>query len=161
MPTFTDNQNRNWPIELGTTDIKRVRAATGVDLLSIAGGELLPKLSADTILLIDVIYVAIRPALDKANVTDEDFGRSLRGDALADATKALLEAVIDFFPSRQQTTLRKLLAKGRELQTLAADLADSKIDKMDLERILSTLGDSSTDLPVSSASTPDPSPSAS
>ena len=48
--------------------------------------------------------------LDKL-ASDEQFGRSMTGDALEAGSLALLEALADFFPSRRRLLLRQLLAQ--------------------------------------------------
>ena len=53
-------------------------------------------------------------------MTEEDFGRALAGDAIADATEALLNAVVDFFPVIDQGRIREVIEAGKRVQQAAA-----------------------------------------
>lgn len=152
MTTFTDNAGRSWTVRVDVAVIKRVRdtLATNIVDLSPAGG--FAKLSDDVVLLVDVLYVLVRDQAAAANVTDEEFGRGLAGDALDQASKALLAELAAFFPNRlQREALLRLQAAGETLQT--RELA-TLIDKINA----ATSSASATSSPESSVSTPDRSP---
>ena len=70
-------------------------------------GDLLEQLSTDPILLCDVVYVLCKPEADQQNVTDEQFGQAMAGDAIEHATTALLEELVDFFPLARRRVLQK------------------------------------------------------
>jgi hypothetical protein len=88
MRTFTDALNRSWSLEITVATLKRIRALANVDLIEAAGGTLLDRLVADPVLLGDVLYACVKPQADERKLTDEDFGRSLSGDAIDRATTA-------------------------------------------------------------------------
>ena len=101
MKSFTDNTGRTWTLAVTVGTIKRVRALCDVDLANIitidAGTtpkvDLLEKLGSDPVLLVDVLYAAVKPEADAKGVTDEEFGRAMSGDAIEMATTALLDEV--------------------------------------------------------------------
>ena len=117
MKSFTDNTGRTWTLAVTVGTIKRVRALCDVDLaniITIDSGttpkvDLLERLGSDPVLLVDVLYAAVKPEADAKGVTDEEFGRAMSGDAIEMATTALLDEVIDFFPE----TKRKVFTDGR------------------------------------------------
>jgi hypothetical protein len=158
MKTFTDTQGRVWTIAVTVDAVKRVRSLTGTDLLAVAGGDLLERLSTDPILLADVIYAVVRPEAEAKQVSDADFGRALAGDTISAATTALLQDLVDFFPAPRRVLLAKALGKLTEVQTAALAAASARVDALDAVRLvdqaLLTPGPSSGDSPASSAATP-------
>jgi len=156
---FKDNEQREWSLAINVSTIKRVRDLVGVDLLEIADGTLLQRLMSDPVLLCDVIYAVCKPDADEQEVADEDFGRAMAGDALDQATKALLEDLVDFFPSpRDRANLRTVLATTWKAIDRAGDLIEQRLAGGELERAvdqaLASAGDSSGNAPESSASIP-------
>ena len=153
MKTFTDNAGRAWAVNVNVDAIKRVKGLLGVDLLEAVEGKLLERLMGDPVLLCDVIYCVCSIEADAKGVTDEDFGRAMAGDAIDHATAALLEELVDFFPSPKRRLLGKALGKLRKLESMALDAAEQKLDSGELEtQMRAALGDSSGPLPESSAS---------
>jgi hypothetical protein len=109
--SFTDNSGRTWELMIDVPTLRRVKQITGVNLSSIlkpGGSDAL----TDPVTLADVLYVVCQPAADAANVSDEDFGRSLRGDAIDAAGTALLEAVADFMPPDRGALIHKSIARA-------------------------------------------------
>lgn len=148
MHSFKDNKERTWSLTIDVNAIKRVRGLLDVDLLTVIDGKLIQKLLIDAVLLCDVIYCLVKPEADEKNVTDEDFGSSMIGDPIDDATTALLEELVDFFPGPKRAILRKALEKIKRVETLGMKLANERLDdpKLD-EEIESILGRSSGNLP--------------
>ena len=136
MRTFTDNAGRTWTLAINVDTIRRVRALVDVDLLEAVEGKLIERLAADPILLCDIIYVICKPEADGRGITDEDFGRSMAGDAIDLATTSLLEELVDFFPKSRRQLLSKALAKFRQLETKAIELVDKQLDDPQLEQKL-------------------------
>ena len=165
MKTFKDTAGREWTIEINVAALKRVRSLTGVDLLGVLDGSLIEKLIQDPVLLCDVVYAAVKPQADERNVADEDFGRAMAGDAIEDATTALLDELVSFCPSpRDRANLGRILAATRTVMDKARDMVEAKLDSGELERLAEqtireaadertvTAGGSSTSAPASSAS---------
>jgi hypothetical protein len=133
MRTFNDNAGRTWTLAINVDAVRRVRSIVNVDLLEAVEGKLIEKLVGDPILLCDVIYVICKPEADQRSVTDEDFGRSMAGDAIDHATTSLLEELVDFFPKSRRALLTKALGKFRQLETKAIQLVDKQLDDPKLE----------------------------
>lgn len=133
MRTFNDNAGRTWTLAVNVDAVRRVRSIVNVDLLEAVEGKLIEKLVGDPILLCDVIYVICKPEADQRSVSDEDFGRSMAGDAIDHATTSLLEELVDFFPKSRRALLTKALGKFRQLETKAIQLVDKQLDDPNLE----------------------------
>ena len=154
MRTFQDRAGRTWSVAVNVDAVKRVRSLLSVDLLELGEGKLLEKIAADDVMLVDIIYVLVKPEADTQKVTDVDFGRAMAGDAIDTAWKAFLEELSDFFRSpAKRRVLRKALAKLDVFETKAMDFAEKRLDSLDLERqldeALNASGSSSTSSPAS------------
>lgn len=164
MRSFKDNQGRQWSVEINVTAIKRVRGLTGEDLMQVIEGTLIEKLIRDPVLLCDVVYAICKPEADTRNVSDEEFGKAMAGDAIEAATTAVLEELVGFCPSpRDRANLGRVLQATRKVMDRARDLVEKKLDSGELDRLAdrllsggATAGSSSTSAPESSASIPAP-----
>jgi len=134
MHVFTDTANRRWAVDLTVATLKRVRALAGVDLMAAVGGDLLERLAGDPVLLADVLFAVVKPEADALGVTDTDFGCALAGDSIADATTALLEGLVDFFPNPRRRLLATALAKLTSWQRAAIQAAQDRLDSPALEQ---------------------------
>lgn len=161
MKTFQDQAGRTWSIRLNVDVLKRVRALCEVDLMDAAQGTLLERLIGDPILLCDVVYAVCKEEADTKGVSDIQFGQSMAGDAIEDATKALLGELVDFFPSARRALLAKALEKLRRWEELAIQTGMARLEAPETEeafqRELDHLGKSSISLRASRESTPAPS----
>ncbi len=171
MRTFKDNAGREWTVELNVAALKRVRSLVSVDLMQVIEGELIEKLIRDPVLLCDVVYAVCKPQADAKNVSDEDFGKAMAGDAIEAATGAVLDELISFCPSpRDRANLGRVLQATNRVLDKARDLTEKRIETLtsesELDRLVNrmappipeppTPGSSSTSAPEPSASTPGP-----
>jgi len=148
MKSFTDNAGRVWMLAVNVGAIKRVRALCGVDLNSIIEldeknkptAKLLERLSTDPVLLVDVLYAVCKPECDSKNVTDEEFGAAMAGDAIDLATSTLLDEIIDFFPEAKRLAFQKILSATRRFEDIARKrLTDMLTDNRFEDRLVSEL----------------------
>ena len=134
MHTFADTLGRTWTVTINVDVIRRVRSLLNINLLEAVEGRLLERLITDPVLLCDILFVVIQPEAVTKDISDEDFGRSLGGDVLDLATTALLEELVDFFPSAKRTVFRKALIKLKQLETLAIETATQRLESSELEQ---------------------------
>lgn len=167
MKTFEDTQGRTWQIDIHVGAVKIVKDLLQVNLLELVEGkDLLERIATDPVFLCDLVYCLCKEQADAQEITDEQFGRAMAGDAIDHATTALLEELVDFFPLGKRGVLSKALVKLKKLETRAIDhaeqmLTSSVLDER-LERDLAladsrllAFGSSSGSLPASSESIPD------
>ena len=162
MKTFTDTAGRTWDVQVNVDTIKRVRDLLSVNLLDIVepDNDLVVRLAEDVILVADCLFAVVKPQADEWEVSDTDFGRALSGDVIDQATTALLEELIDFFPKRRRAILRRAWETVKKVAAKLADQAERRARKAlanpKLEqRLMARLsGGSAGPLPASSASTP-------
>lgn len=151
MKSFTDNLGRTWMLVVNVAAIKRVRALCDVDLNAIVeidhdnnpSTKLLERLSSDPVLLVDVLYAVCKPDCDQKQVSDQDFGAAMAGDAIDHATTALLDEIVDFFPEAKRLAFKKILSATRRFEEIAKKkletmLQDGKFEEKlvsELERL--------------------------
>jgi len=119
MPSFRDANGRRWSIEIDVGTLKRVRDLTGFELLSVVeqDGAPLDKLRDDIPLLVDVLYAIVEPQAKAygpwwrrllgigRGISDEDFGRGLRGDCIERGWELIIEGLARFFPEARRRML--------------------------------------------------------
>jgi len=165
MHEFTDNEDRTWRVEINIGAVKEIRGTLEVDLLDMGGGMLAAMID-DPVALCDMLYVLCRSQAEVAGVSDEDFGRGLRGDTIDAASAAFLEELTDFFPSRRRRMMQAAMEKLEALQDKATERTMAMLEGDHLDRILdeqvdkslsgvASSGDGSTSSPASPVSTPD------
>jgi hypothetical protein len=163
MRTFVDNAGRTWTVAINVAAIKRVRGFLSLDLNTLVddGFRPLAKLVSDPVRLADVLYCLCKEDADTKQISDEDFGRALAGDAITLAADAFVEELIDFFPdARARAGLRKVIDHAEKVREKLLDHAEKVLATIDPDReakgLIASFGNSR----GSSASIPDPSPSA-
>ena len=142
MRNFKDNRGRSWQIALNVYEMKRVRAILGVDLVNvIALGkdgkvqvDLIDRIANDPCLLVDILWVLVEAEAKEQGVSDVDFGSSLAGAAIEEATKAFLDELVDFFPGARRLFLKKAVEVSRQFgeemtAVLERTLADPEFEK--------------------------------
>lgn len=134
MKTFTDNLGHSWSVAINVECIKRVKSLLDVNLLDAVDGKLLERFISDPVLLCDVLYAICKPEADTKNIPDEEFGRAMAGDAIDAGTTALLEELVDFFPSGKRQVLSKALAKLKTFENKALEAASQRLDDPELEK---------------------------
>lgn len=162
MHTFRDNAGRTWTVAINVTAIKRVRGMLGIDLFTLIddGFKPLNKLLSDPVQLADVLYCLCKDEADARQITDEEFGRGLAGDAILMAAEAFMAELADFFPeARMRACLRNVLNAGRIAKDKLIDYLEKLIEQIDPEREARTLIASYGKSPASSDSIRAPSPS--
>lgn len=138
MKTFKDNTDRAWKLSINVSTIKRVRSLLNIDLAKL-DANVMAKLLGDPVDLVDVIFCV---CAKQEGVTDEDFGTAMKGDAIADATTALVEELINFIPNpRQREAMRKAFQKVKEVETMVMDRVDKKLESGELEKEIKSMMD--------------------
>ena len=134
MQKFVDRGGNIWVVQIDVSTIKRVRSLTGVDMLSVVEGDLIEQLSRDPVLLCDVLYAVCQPQALAAQISDTAFGEGLAGDTIAEATAALLESLVAFFPEPRRRLLQQAASKYQTIQTKALAMLETRLDDPELEK---------------------------
>ena len=165
MRTFKDNEGRTWSFALNVYQMKRVRARLGIDLVNVIALDPDGKVKVDLVdriagdpcldpcLLVDILWVCVEEEAKAAGVTDEQFGRSLAGDSIEEATRAFLDELVDFFPGAKRLFLKKAVELSRKYageSTAALEKALEDPELPELERRVEESMRSSASSPESS-----------
>ena len=158
MRTFKDNAGRTWSVTLNVLQMKRIRAHLGIDLVNVitldAGGkvkvDLVDRIANDPCLLVDILWVCVEDEAKAAGVTDEEFGRSLAGESIEEATRAFLDELVDFFPGAQRLFLKKAVELSRKFGGEMTEALGKALEDPELERRVEASMHSSASSPASS-----------
>ena len=95
--------------------------------------DMIDKIANDPCLLVDILWVLVQDQARTLNVTDEQFGTALAGDAIESATKAFLDELVDFFPGAKRLFLQKAVGLARKFggewnETLKKALEDPELE---------------------------------
>lgn len=130
MKIWKDAEGHAYETKITVAEIRDVKTELGINLMDIATGDLLQRISEDVILLCDILYVINRSQAKEYGIDDAQFGRNLYGDALEEATRAFVEEMINFFPNqRTRQLLTKAMTKGQERMDKALDLAEKTLEE--------------------------------
>ena len=171
MATFLDNKKRLWSIEFTLGSIARVKAETGLDLLTLHNphSPALAVIRDDVFKLLQVLLVQLRPQLRDKGVGDEEFADSLHEEHSWDAVAALLTGMVDYYPPEKRAALKPLVetvlsaaanVRNRNLRAIQQTMANSDLKELQqeieagIERSIS--GNSTGNSPASSDSTRNP-----
>ena len=143
MHVFKDNKGRSWEVVLDVRQVRKVRAALGIDLANVIAlakdGSVdvgvVDRIANDPCLLADVLWVLVEETAKEDGVTDEEFGASLAGDSIEDAARAFLDELVDFFPGAKRLFLKKAVELSRKFageteEVLKKALADPELERM-------------------------------
>ena len=128
MPAFKDANGKEWLIAIDGPKIRHVRKEVGVDLAA-TDGSASDRLYNDPVALVDSLWVICRAQANTAGITSDQFGAALVGDPIDDATKALIDAINDFFPNRRRAAMKALTARMTE--TREAGMEDALATLLD------------------------------
>ena len=151
MQIFKDRNGQEWQIVLNVFQMKRIRAALGVDLVNVielgpdgtVKVDMIDRIANDPCLLVDLLWVLVQEQAKVLNITDEQFGTALAGDAIEAATKAFLDELVDFFPGAKRLFLQKAVGLARKFggewnETLKQALEDPELEKRVRESMTSS-----------------------
>lgn len=150
MKTFTDSNGREWVFTIDVAAIKRMRDIAGVDILSNSNAEnsAFLQMAENPVMLVDAIYAVCKKEVEARGMDQETFSAGITGDVIESATSALLDAIIDFFPTARRNVLKTALEKLRALRGVMLDHAMASLNAA----MLPDSGKPSTNSPDSSES---------
>jgi hypothetical protein len=142
MHSFRDTKNREWKIDINCDVIESVLAETNTNLLDLLDkdSQLLMELTTFPPLVCKLVAATIREQLVEAKIDDKEFRRAMNGDALSEASDALLDELVLFSPKHSRNLRAAVLEKHREVQAAATDLAMGRIEDPALkERLIAAM----------------------
>jgi hypothetical protein len=133
MRKFNDSEGREWSIAVNIGSAKRLKDQLQIDLLDPAS---LQRLSDSPYDVANALFVLCEAQAKATTTSEEQFGAALSGDAIEEATDALMLEIVDFFPKRQRDALKTLLAKMDTAKQGAATLAQEKVNSPAMDQAI-------------------------
>jgi hypothetical protein len=136
MPAFSDDNGDQWQVKVTIGAVDRCRDIAGIDLLTVVGGDGFGEFIADPVRAAKAVYAVVRPEAIRRGLSEEQFLERLSGDAMDAARNALLDGIVDFFPSpAERRARRNLLAEirrviAKEMETLEAETSPERIQTL-------------------------------
>lgn len=130
---WRDSTGREWRFVCNVLTMSRVKKETGVDLSQAikSGSTIIEDVVSDVEVFFDVIKTLLRDQMDADGVTVEEFGAAINDeDVVADATRALIDALLDFFPPDRRAALKKAFRRFWELAKTQADMEAARVVEM-------------------------------
>ena len=158
MRIFKDKNGQDWQIVLNVHQMKRIRAALGIDLVNVitldkegvVNVDMIDRIANDPCLLVDILWVLVEEQAKAINVTDEQFGAALAGESIENATKAFLDELVDFFPGAKRLFLKKSVDIARKCAGEWTDVLKKALEDPELEKRVRESMNLSTSSPASS-----------
>lgn len=138
MRKIKDNAGREWELVVNAfPQAYRLKKALGFDILE--GVPALLSLAQDAILRQQVLYALCKQQCEAEKVSDEDFGAAMTGDAAAEASRLLMEEIVDFFPQCQRASMLSIVTTMDRLQNEVATLAAEKIGSQEFQKAMTAI----------------------
>lgn len=133
MPSFSDATGRTWDVRVDVGAVKRALDLAKVDLRVIESGKTMAEIALDPLKLVATLHAVLKPQVDAAGLSEEQFAALFAGDLLEEAAKALMDGIVDFFPTSQRRALgnlRTAIDRGtmKVFSLAAADLNPDTIE---------------------------------
>jgi hypothetical protein len=163
-----DTKGREWSFRFTALTVRDLAASTKLDTKSLTGeNSLLVQIGQDEALLLQCLWITIKPQAAKLGVTEEEWLESLDNEGLQSATEEWMQAYINFsHPARRDlltrtmtATKRKMSKATRDLETLLAGTEIDEVINREVDKALSQSSTSALTSPVSSESSPGATPS--
>ena len=129
MPSFVDMKGRKWTLVLSIGLADRIKSAVGVDFLSKNISAALNCLANDPMKLVGVLWEMCAEEAEKRGVQPEELAASLGGDAVSDASDALMESIVDFTRRSMRPAMQKALDAARKAEEQMGQRAVEALDR--------------------------------
>lgn len=115
MPTFTDDNKREWSIRFDGVLLGDLRDATGIDLADIAG-ESYVKVETDQVSLTKAICFLCRDQLAAKSLTERQLSEAISGESAQSALDAIWGAAKVFFRPKLWSALQSAFNQRTKAQ---------------------------------------------
>ena len=134
MAIWKDKDGKDWNCEITVKVLKQIKQRLGVDFMDVTNA--VKKLMTDVYFLCDALYIIHEDECRAKNLTDEDFGALLVGETIDNATKALIDSLIYFFPIQQREMLEKITKKREAVAAEIYKQMGQEIDNLPTEKVI-------------------------
>jgi hypothetical protein len=138
MHTFKDTKGEQWTVDITIGAVRRVKAATGEDLLQPEKGEdadglpLLTRLALDDLLLGEIVFELLRPEMESRGLTEDDLAARCDGTTIAAIQEAFYADLIAFFEARGRVDRAAAVRKQVTLMITATKRAKAEVERIEI-----------------------------
>lgn len=112
MARFTDTEGAEWSIEITVPLARLLKTRCEVDVVNDFAGAL--QQLADLFVCGSVLWECCKGQAAERQLSEEQFLLRLKGDCWEQATDAIVQGVLDFFPPARRTILAEILQETRQ-----------------------------------------------
>jgi len=144
VPSFKDNEGREWEVSIDLFGVGEVHRETGVSIYTLMDDKMkgLAELCSNENkhILAHVVYLLCKEQAEKRNVSPRDFAKALKGDPIEAMELAFCEALADFFPdARRREAVKKVVEAGKAIKEKLLREAQSEMTEVDMDRVVDTV----------------------
>jgi hypothetical protein len=140
MPTFKTAGGVEWVVKVdGPKALQVRRELDGLDIVARDASQF-EVLTNDPLKSQQVLWILCREQAAHKGLEQEAFMGLLGGDVGRDAGVALIEAITDFFPTRQREALRQMLAANLEAEAAMQEHVATRLSQPGLAEKLAAKG---------------------
>ncbi len=139
--TFRTNDGAEWSVDVTVLTIARCQKETGLRLTDLFSTEAkISEFFADDVQFCLVLAAVVRPQLEAAGKTTDDFLSVMGGEAIEGAVRALLRGIALFFQEPRRSMILRVLEKFEqaEKKVQSESLADAQkqLEEIDFETLI-------------------------
>lgn len=135
MQNFVDEKDATWGIRIDRSMLRKVKQDTGVLLtdLWLDDMALYSQICNDPLLAEDLLWSTCEEQAKSRSVNKEDFSKATDGDSFEFGVKALVQAIVDFFPPARREAMKTIIATGEEVEKQSREMLDLQMKASLLE----------------------------
>lgn len=135
--TAADSNGEAWPLRITAADAIKLRQKRKVDLLGTNAAKLPSDLSGDPVACLELAFDLTAKQRTEAGLSEESqFLELFSGEEVQGLIDAVIEAIIDFFPSSRRAALTAI---WKRQQGVTARMAAAMLAKVNDETTLASL----------------------
>lgn len=117
MASFKDANGNEWLIEIDPVNIDTVNNELGISLYTILDDAMQPlkELIENRPVFLNVVYILVREQVQSKQLSDKDWLRGIKGDAMESMCEAFYVALADFHPKKKRELLMELMSESNRL----------------------------------------------
>jgi len=135
MAFFKDTLDRTWRVEFDAFVLKDVLDREGIDLADMQAGGLV-KVATDAAVLGRVLAVLCADEIKDKGISEREFVKAIRQEAITDGRKAVMAAASDFFPPNEWSEIQSNLTRGRKVLEGMAAIKGMGVDLPELMQLM-------------------------
>lgn len=139
--TVKDSEGHEWLFDVTGGTIRRHQKLLGINWSECDMTDPdspIMRIFSDVVLLVNVLYVTVKPQADDLKITDEKFGELLGGDVFQKMAEAFQTELASFFQKIGRKEIAAIMTKQKEVVTAVIEGDASGIKSIQKADVLKT-----------------------